>query len=98
MEHKDHFILQNIVDFCDAISNTIKRFGDNFELFDNDVDYQDACELKIIQIGELVNSLSDSFKNSHPEMPWREIVGTRNFITHDYGVLSNQKVWDTLKK
>ena len=97
MEHKDSFIIGNIADFCDAIANTINRFGDDFEIFDKDVDYQDACELKIIQIGELVNELSNDFKNSHPEIPWRNIVGTRNIITHDYGVLSNRKIWNTLK-
>lgn len=97
MEHKDVFILKNIIEFCDGITNAISRFGDNFEAFDGDIDYQDACELKIIQIGELVSNLSDSFKDAHPEIPWKDIVGTRNFITHDYGVLSNQKVWDTLK-
>lgn len=39
MEHKDSFILMNIVDFCDAITKTISRFGDDFNTFDNDVDY-----------------------------------------------------------
>ncbi len=97
MEHKDSFILSNIVEFCDLIAGTIKRFGDDFEVFDRGVDYQDTYELRIIQIGELVNDLSDAFKNAHPEIPWKSIVGTRNIITHDYGVLSNSKVWDTLK-
>ena len=54
--------------------------------------------MKIVQIGEIVNNLDSAFKDIHPEIPWRNIVGTRNIITHDYGVLSNAKVWETIKK
>ncbi|MBQ9018016.1 DUF86 domain-containing protein [Candidatus Saccharibacteria bacterium] len=97
MNSKDVYLLENIISFCNGIENTIARFGDDFETFNSDIDYQDACELKVIQIGEIVNSLSDSFKDSHPEVAWRNIIGTRNIITHDYGELDNRKVWDTLK-
>ena len=97
MEPKDVFILESIIELCDRISDSVKRYGDSFEAFDSDLDFQDACELRIVQIGENVNSLSDSFKNSNPEISWRNIVGTRNIIVHDYGVISNQKVWETIR-
>lgn len=63
MEHKDSFILSNIVEFCDLIAGTIKRFGDDFEVFDRDVDYQDACELRIIQIVKSGTHLKTIFRN-----------------------------------
>ena len=83
--------------FVIVFANSIQNYDDNFETFDNDLDFQDACELRIIQIGENVNNLSEAFKEKHPEIPWKNIVGTRNIIVHDYGVISNQKVWETLK-
>lgn len=83
--------------FVIVFANSIQKYDDNFETFDNDLDFQDACELRIIQIGENVNNLSEAFKEKHPEIPWKNIVGTRNIIVHDYGVISNQKVWETLK-
>lgn len=97
MDKKDVFILESIIDFCDRIANSIQKYGDDFGVFENDLDFQDSCQLRIIQIGENVSSLSDNFKESHPEIPWKNIVGTRNIIVHDYGVISNQKVWETLK-
>lgn len=97
MDEKDVFILESIVDFCDRIANSIQKYGDSFEVFDNDLDFQDACGLRIIQIGENVNSLSNRFKETHPEILWKNIIGTRNIIVHDYGVISNRKVWETLK-
>ena len=96
MDSRDIFILESIVDFCDRIADSIQKYGNSFEVFDQDLDFQDACALRIIQIGENVNSLSDNFKSNHPEIPWRSIVGTRNIIVHDYGVINNRRVWETL--
>lgn len=98
MDSRDIFILESIIDLCDRIANTIRKFGDSLEIFENDLDFQDACELRIIQIGENVNSLSDNFKNTHPDIPWKNIVGTRNIIVHDYGTISNEKIWNTIKQ
>ena len=51
----------------------------------------------LFRLEKNVNSLSDRFKDSYPEISWKNIIGTRNIIVHDYGVISNQKVWNTLK-
>ena len=97
MESKDVFLLENIIGFCEGIERAVARFGDDYRIFDGDLDYQDACEMKIVQMGENVADLSEGFKEQHPEIPWRNIVGTRNIIVHDYGVLSSEKVWETIK-
>lgn len=47
------------------------------------------------QIGELVGRLSDDFKARHPEIPWRQIRGMRNFVAHEYGSLDLEVVWYT---
>jgi uncharacterized protein with HEPN domain len=33
----------------------------------------------------------------HPEIPWREIMGMRHKIAHDYFEVDFQTVWDTVK-
>ena len=35
-------------------------------------------------IGEAVRSLSTDLKAQHPEVAWRDIVGTRNRLVHHY--------------
>ena len=96
MDAKDVFILETIVEYCDRILKAISDCGNDFESFDNSLDHQDSCSFRLIQIGEEINSLSDIFKDAHPEIPWRDIVGTRNLLTHEYGKASTAKIWDTL--
>lgn len=31
-------------------------------------------------------------------MPWRQIRGMRNVVTHAYGSISIQTTWDTIKQ
>lgn len=51
----------------------------------------------VVQIGELVNQLSEQVKQSNPAIPWRIIKDTRNFYVHAYGSIDLPSVWDTLE-
>lgn len=33
---------------------------------------------------------------AHPEIPWREIVGMRNVVVHDYADVDLALVWKTV--
>ena len=52
--------------------------------------------MRLIQIGELVTRLPDAFKSERPSVPWRAIVGMRNFHAHDYDNVDLELVWHTL--
>jgi uncharacterized protein with HEPN domain len=58
--------------------------------------FQDACCMCVVQIGELVNQLSDMVKLENDNVPWRIIKDTRNFYVHSYGSIDVDAVWDTL--
>ena len=47
----------------------------------------------ILQIGELVNHLSNDFKDNHTEIPWHKIRGMRNYVAHEYGTIDLDVVW-----
>ena len=57
---------------------------------------QDACCMCIAQIGELSGHLSDEYKATHTDLPWREIKDTRNFYVHNYGGIDLEYVWNTM--
>ena len=50
----------------------------------------------IVQIGELVNLLSDGVKRRNNAIPWRMIKDTRNFYVHNYGSIDLESVWETM--
>ena len=54
---------------------------------------QDAVVRQLEIIGEASRRLSDEFKRSHPEVPWRDITAMRNRIVHDYLNVSLEIVW-----
>ena len=44
-----------------------------------------AAERRTEVIGEAAWHVSKTFKEKHPEIPWRQIIGQRNILAHEYG-------------
>jgi uncharacterized protein with HEPN domain len=44
-------------------------------------------------IGEGATRLSADFQQDHPEIPWKDIIGTRNRIIHGYDHVKLDVVW-----
>ena len=40
--------------------------------------------------------MDDEFKATHPDIPWRSIVGMRNFIVHEYEEIDYDLVWQAV--
>jgi len=49
-------------------------------------------------IGESVKNLPDSLKNKYPNVPWKEIAGTRDKMIHHYFGVDLNIVWDIISK
>lgn len=47
-------------------------------------------------IGEAANKVSEETQRNHPIIRWRDIVGMRNRIVHDYARVDLKVVWDTV--
>ncbi|HEY9645799.1 MAG TPA: HepT-like ribonuclease domain-containing protein, partial [Chroococcidiopsis sp.] len=43
-----------------------------------------AILYQITIIGEATKRLSQSFRQQHPQIPWREMAGMRDVIVHEY--------------
>lgn len=56
---------------------------------------QDAVIRQIEIIGEAVKRLSESFRGSHPSIPWSDIARMRDKLIHDYFGVDIEKVWLT---
>lgn len=48
-------------------------------------------------IGEASNHIHDDIKNKYPTIPWNEIRGMRNRITHEYFEVDINLLWETVQ-
>lgn len=96
MQLLDQHRLGHIIEYCHRIQATITRFGNSYEAFSADEDYQQSIAFSILQIGELVAGLSDEYKEStNGKMPWQAIKAMRNIVAHGYGNIELAVVWRT---
>ena len=67
--------------------------GRTFEDYLADTMLRDAVE-RVIQItGEAASKISRSFREAHPDIPWRPIVAQRHILVHEYGEIHHDKIW-----
>ncbi|WP_347338293.1 HepT-like ribonuclease domain-containing protein [Synechocystis sp. FACHB-383] len=59
---------------------------------------QDTILRRITIIGEATKRLSLDFRDRHSEIPWKQIAGMRDIITHDYNEVDIDEVWTVIKK
>lgn len=96
MLQRDRDILEHIIRYCDRVSGYLDQLDNNRERFMGDLMCQDACCMCIAQIGELSGHLTEDYRTSHSEIPWREIKDTRNYYVHNYGGVDLVYVWNTI--
>ena len=95
-ENKDKIHLERIVEAIDRAENHLLGF--KFDYFERDKKTYDAVLMQLVNIGEMVNRLSDSFRKKHGDFPWHEVVGMRNQIAHGYFEIDAKEVWNTAQK
>ena len=77
------------------------------EQFLKDVSLQQFTTSKLLQlaviknieiIGEAAKNISPEPKKRNQQIPWRDIIDTRNVFSHQYFGISTQIVWNVCKK
>ena len=46
-------------------------------------------------IGEAAGRVSKDFRDSRPEIPWRQVVGMRHKVVHEYFAVDENVIWQT---
>ena len=68
--------------------------GKTFADFEASPMLRDAVERNVEIIGEAARLVSDAFKTTHPEVPWRQIVAQRNVLVHQYRTIDEKELWE----
>ena len=91
----DLAFIEHILDSINAIEKFSKNMNKK-ELVSNRLK-QSAIVREIEIIGEAVKNISKSLKDNHPEIKWKEIVGTRDKMIHHYFGVDLNIIWDIIK-
>lgn len=68
--------------------------GPDYDGFLADMKTQDAVVRNVEIIGEAAKLMPKVFTARHPEIPWREMAGTRDRLIHDYFGANYDILWD----
>lgn len=77
------------------------------ETFTDGLIYEEFLENRLIQngvireleiIGEATKNLSSNFRNSHPEVSWKDIAGMRDKLIHGYMMVDLDTVWKVVQE
>jgi uncharacterized protein with HEPN domain len=55
--------------------------------------------MKLLQdIGKAASRLSPAARTAFPDVPWREIIGLRHHLVHDYAGIDLNRIWLTIQQ
>lgn len=77
----------------DALDDIARYTNVGREAFFADRMRQDATLRKLQVIGDAVKKLSEDVKSRQPQIPWKQIAGLRDKVTHDYFGVNLAIVW-----
>jgi len=72
--------------------------GISEERFCEDYEKQDSVLRRLEIIGEAVKRLPEDLKGDYPNIPWKDIAGTRDVLIHEYSGVNLKRIWKTVKK
>lgn len=90
---RDNGRLQDII----QAANHIIAFTDGYslkELSEDKLRYF-AVAKNVEIIGEASYMLSTAFKESHPYIPWNDIIKMRHVLVHGYATVLPELLWET---
>ncbi|MBM4029910.1 MAG: DUF86 domain-containing protein [Planctomycetes bacterium] len=86
--------LSYLWDMLDA-ATAVREFvvGKTFADYTRDRLLRGAVERHIEIIGEAARNVSPTYRDAHPEIPWRKIIAQRHILAHEYGEVKHENIW-----
>ena len=64
--------------------------------FENEAVYL-ICVTTVIYIGEIANRISQPLRDEYSDIPWVDIIDSRNFLVHKYEKIKVEVLWRILQ-
>lgn len=87
-----------LADIIESIGD-IRSFVDglDYDAFSTDKKTVNAVIRSLEVIGEAVKKVPAELRQKYPDLPWKEIAGTRDKLIHEYFGVDLQIVWETIQ-
>lgn len=56
-----------------------------------------AVERKLEILGEAARRTSHKLRDAHPEIPWKDVIGLRNVISHQYDKVNYEEIFGIVR-
>ena len=94
---KDQLVyIEHILEAIEKIENSLRKITK--EEFKDNLDKQDATIRRLEIIGEATKNLTKEFMNQHMDIPWSEIIKTRDKLIHHYFGIDLDLVFEITKE
>ena len=95
-KHETLATLRQLKEFAEEAATLAK--GRSREELAGDLGLRRHAERAIELIGEACNRLPETVLEQHPEIPWRQIAGMRNWLAHGYDGIDYDILWDAVSR
>jgi uncharacterized protein with HEPN domain len=89
---------ERLLDMLEAIERIDRYAVRGRAAFEHDELIQNWITHQLQIIGEAAARMAPELKGHHPEVPWRQIIGMRNVLTHGYFEIDLDIVWSVVER
>jgi len=94
-EDRDLALLWDMRGFAREAQAMVKRI--KFERLNDDSMRKLALERVLELLGEAARRVSAPFQGRNPQIEWRQLVGQRNVLAHDYGKIDHLQLYESAR-
>lgn len=87
-----------LLDILEAIEKIQSHVQEDRDRFERNELVQVWAIHHIQRIGEAARHISDELRERYPQIPWAEIIATRNIVVHEYFRVDIDEVWATIER
>lgn len=87
--------INDLIEACEDILSFTK--GLSYTDFAGDRKTLNAVIRSLEVIGEATKNLPASLRDNYPDIPWKQMAGTRDKLIHEYFGFDIQMVWQTIE-
>lgn len=84
---------ERLADIAEAVGKVRSRVERGRDRFDADEDLQIVLTHLVQVIGEAASRLSTELVDRYPAVPWRQVIGMRHRVVHDYFAIDLDVLW-----